>query len=103
LNWPTRKAWLITAALVLALSVAAVSVNASLRYGLDLGVLAHMAEQFASPGELLWWSTLGGAFAGRPTGATGIALWVIGTALFWFFVAAVGLVFLAWVRHRLRP
>ena len=56
------------------------------------GLLWRGAEVFASPGELLWWATLGGASAGYPSGASGYFLWVVGTALFWFGVA---LVFLA--------
>ena len=56
------------------------------------GLLWRAAEAFASPGEFLWWATLGGAFAGHPSGVSGYLLWVIGTALFWF---AVTLLFLA--------
>lgn len=51
--------------------------------------LRHAAETFASPGEFLWWSTIGGAFSGRPIGALGYTVWVIGTAAFWFVVLAV--------------
>jgi hypothetical protein len=55
-------------------------------------MLSHAIEAFASPGELLWWSTLGGAFAGHPTGASGCALWIGGTAVCWTAVAALGTV-----------
>jgi hypothetical protein len=102
LNSPTRSTWLLTAALSLAFSTAAVLVNASLRYQFSLGALAQFADQFAAPGELLWWSTLGGAFAGRPAGAAGISLWILGTALFWFFVSAGVLLLFAWFRSRVQ-
>ena len=62
------------------------------------GLLWRAAEAFASPGELLWWATLGGAFAGYPSGVSGYFLWVVGTALFWF---GVTLLFFA-ARTRLR-
>lgn len=56
------------------------------------GLLWRAAEAFASPGEFLWWATLGGVFAGYPSGVSGYFLWVVGTALFWF---GVTLLFLA--------
>ncbi|MFO1217226.1 MAG: hypothetical protein U1E89_02470 [Burkholderiaceae bacterium] len=66
--------------------------------------LMAAAEVVASPGEFLWWSTLGGAFAGRPTGAAGHLIWVAGSAAFWFVAAwAVGAVLARLVsgaRHR---
>jgi hypothetical protein len=79
---PDRSTWLVVASISLALSVATVTVNASLRYHVSLGALARLSDRFAAPGEFLWWSTLGGAFAGRPSGAAGMAVWVLGTALF---------------------
>ena len=48
--------------------------------------LLAVAEQVASPGEFLWWSTVGGAFSGRPASTAGLAVWVLGTASFWFLV-----------------
>ena len=102
LNFPTHRTWLAVAMLSLAVSSAAVAVNSWLRYKLSLGALAQLADQFAVPGEFLWWSTLGGAFAGRPSGPASIALWVLGTALFWFLVAAFVLLLFAWFRSRLQ-
>jgi hypothetical protein len=46
-------------------------------------------EAFASPGEFLWWSTLGGPFSGFPSGLTGHLVWMLGTAAFWLIVAVV--------------
>ena len=72
------------AALILgAVSVGIVKVCAS---NLVTGLLWRAAEAFASPGEFLWWSTLGGALAGYPSGVSGHFVWVVGTALFWFVV-----------------
>ena len=51
--------------------------------------LDHAIEAFAWPGELLWWSTLGGPFRGYPSNASGYALWIGGTAVFWTAVAAL--------------
>ncbi|MBK7189899.1 MAG: hypothetical protein IPH86_14795 [bacterium] len=56
------------------------------------GLLRRAAEAFASPGELLWWATSGGVFAGYPSGFSGYFFWIVGTALFWF---AVTMLFLA--------
>ncbi len=95
----SKKTWLLTALLSVALAIAAVTVVASLSYTFSLGVLARVAEQIASPGEFLWWSTTGGAFAGKPTGLAGIALWVLGTATFWFLVASIALLSDAWLRQ----
>lgn len=50
--------------------------------------LSQLAEGFASPGEFLWWSTIGGVFAGYPTGLAGHLIWVAGTAAFWFLAVA---------------
>jgi hypothetical protein len=63
-----------------------------------LPALSRLAESFASPGDLLWWATIGGAFAGRPTGFIGIAVWVLGTALFWFLVFLVAFALGSWLR-----
>lgn len=57
-----------------------------------LAKLWYLADRFASPGEFLWWATLGGAFSGYPTGLIGHALWIVGTALFWFLVSMIGAV-----------
>lgn len=103
MNWPSRKTWFLTASLALTLAATAVAVVAFLSYKIALGPLVRIAEQIASPGELLWWSTLGGVFAGRPVGASGVAMWLLGTAVFWFVVAAVVLLFWAWIRHRWHP
>ncbi len=53
------------------------------------GLVRTVLETFASPGEFLWWSTLGGAFAGYPTGLAGVIVWILGSAVFWFVVFSV--------------
>jgi hypothetical protein len=63
-----------------------------------LPALSRLAESFASPGDLLWWATIGGAFAGRPTGLIGIAVWVLGTALFWFLTFLGTFALVSWLR-----
>lgn len=82
----------LTASLSLALGIGAVAVVASHPAKPLLAHLSKAAETFASPGELLWWATLGGPFRGYPTGPAGYLVWVFGTALFWFFA---GMLFLA--------
>jgi hypothetical protein len=72
-----------TALILGAVSVGIVKAGAS---NLVTGILWRAAEAFASPGEFLWWATLGGAFAGYPSGFSGHFVWVVGTALFWFVV-----------------
>jgi hypothetical protein len=80
------RTWLVVLACCLGLSIAAVAVH----FLPDIpGAVRAFCEAFASPGELLWWTTLGGAFAGYPSGVTGGVIWVLGTALFWFIVAAI--------------
>jgi hypothetical protein len=51
--------------------------------------LRRLCETFASPGELLWWSTLGGVFSGYPRGASGYVVWVLGSTAFWLLAAAI--------------
>lgn len=88
------RVWVLWAALSLALSAAAVgfiAVAPSLPAG---PVTWRVAEAFATPGEVLWWASIGGAFAGYPTGVAGYFIWTIGTALFWF-TATSPLVFIA--------
>ena len=102
MSFPTRRIWLVAAVLALTFSIAAVTVNASLRYEVSLGALPQVADRFAAPGEFLWWATAGGAFAGRPTGVAGTAMWVLGTALFWFLVEAGALLLVAWLRTQVR-
>ena len=80
------RTWLVVVAVFFGLSVAAVSVH-SLPYPYVPRSLRDLCEQFASPGELLWFATLGGAFAGYPSDLPGYVVWVLGTTVFWIFVA----------------
>jgi hypothetical protein len=82
------RTWVATALVSVALSAVAVAIVRSSSPTPLLAGLSHLAEYFASPGELLWWATFGGAFAGFPSGVSGHLLWVIGTALFWFLAVA---------------
>ena len=81
------RAWVITASIALALSAIAVAIVSSARSNPIIRRLSPLAESFASPGELLWWATLGGTFAGYPSGVSGHLIWVVGSALFWFLAA----------------
>jgi len=77
----------VTATIALVLGAIAVGL---VKTGSANPVTSHLwraAEAFASPGEFLWWATLGGAFSGHPHGFAGNLCWVAGTALFWFVVA----------------
>jgi len=62
--------------------------------------LRRAAEHVASPGELLWWATLGGAFAGRPTGFSGLVVWILGSATFWFLVLGALIAGTHWLRRK---
>lgn len=75
----------------LALSAAAVALFAGLTPLKVNGVCANLLEGFASPGELLWWATLGGAFSGHPQDAAGYAVWILGSTLFWFLAVLAAL------------
>jgi hypothetical protein len=66
-------------------------------------LLWHAAESFAGPGEFLWWATLGGVFAGYPSGISGYFLWIVGTALFWFVVIQLFLAAITGLRARRKP
>jgi hypothetical protein len=81
------RAWVVTASTALTLSAVAVAVVRSTGSNPIIQRLWRLAEFFASPGELLWWATLGGAFAGYPSGVSGHLMWVVGSALFWFLAA----------------
>jgi len=81
------RTWMNTLILALALSIVAVALHA-LPYHVP-EVLREAAERFASPGELLWWTTLGGVFAGYPSGWVGYTVWILGTTVFWLIVSVV--------------
>ena len=83
------RTWLAIAALSLVLSAVAVAVMSLPSRGPLHVRVSHIAEAFASPGEMLWWATLGGPFRGNPTGVVGHFIWVVGTAVFWFLAAAI--------------
>jgi len=91
-----------SALLAMALAVAAVTVVAFQdSFSLPSG-LWSLAEQIASPGEFVWWATIGGAFAGRPSGLSGLVVWVLGTAVFWFSAFAGFGLLAAWALSRSR-
>ena len=79
----TRTLVLLAAALSAALSSLAVGAVWYCHSWSGAALICLPAERFASPGEMLWWATLGGAFSGRPGDSLGIAVWIAGTALFW--------------------
>jgi len=81
------RTWLIVLLVVFGLSVAAVAGH-FLPYYVPR-TLRELCAGFASPGELLWFATLGGAFAGYPSDLPGYVVWVLGTAVFWTFVAVL--------------
>jgi hypothetical protein len=83
-----HRRWLVAALAALGLSATAVGLVVPCSDGLVPAGLWRAAEAFASPGGFLWWATLGGAFAGHPSGVAGHLVWVTGTAAFWFLVAA---------------
>jgi len=93
------RTWFVVAVLSLVVSAVAVAVVRWSSGGPLLVALSHLAEGFASPGEFLWWATLGGAFAGYPTGVSGHLIWVVGTAAFWFLAAAILIATLARLRR----
>ena len=81
------RTWLVLSAILFGLSMIAVAGH-FLPYNAPSG-LRTLCETFASPGELLWWVTLGGVFAGHPHGASGYVVWVLGTTAFWLLAAAI--------------
>jgi hypothetical protein len=68
--------------------VAAVALHL-LPYSFGPSGLGRVLESFASPGEMLWWATLGGAFAGYPSGFIGYTVWVVGNTVFWILATAI--------------
>jgi hypothetical protein len=91
------RVYVVMALVAVGLSTAAVVVVAFHLLSPE-STVARVAESFASPGELLWWSTIGGAFAGRPTGPMGLTVWALGAALFWFLVFLATAALMAWLR-----
>jgi hypothetical protein len=96
-NW----LWTIAPLVFLILSVAAVSVHA-LQTAHVPRLISDLLERFASPGELLWWATLGGTFAGYPSGTSGYVVWVVGNTLFWILVTALCVGFSKGIRGALQ-
>jgi hypothetical protein len=83
-----NRTWLIVLLVSFVLSVAAVAAHPLPHSYVPRGA-SLLLERFASPGELLWWATLGGAFAGYPSGWIGYAVWVLGNTVFWFLASAI--------------
>jgi hypothetical protein len=96
------RTWLSVLLTALGLSVVAVAAQFSRIDGRLPGVLKTSLRAFASPGDLLWWVTFGGAFSGEPSGFAGFTVWVVGATAFWFFVASTCLFAGRWVRSRVR-
>jgi hypothetical protein len=77
------RTWLLLSVILFGLSAIAVAGQFMPWSG-----LRRLCESFASPGELLWWVTLGGVFSGYPHGASGYVVWVLGTTTFWLLAIA---------------
>ncbi len=90
------RTWLFVVLVFFSLSVAAVAVHL-LAYSYVPHTLSELLENFASPGELLWWATLGGVFAGYPSDLTGYIVWVLGTTVFWVLATAICVAFGKWI------
>ncbi|MGE0313401.1 MAG: hypothetical protein AB7P21_17470 [Lautropia sp.] len=61
--------------------------TASTRLGGPFGsTLSRIADTIASPGELLCFATIGGAFSGCPRTIPGYTVWYVGVVLFWFLL-----------------
>jgi hypothetical protein len=90
------RTWLIVVLVFFGLSVTAVAVHV-LPYSYVPQALTDLLEHFASPGEFLWWATLGGVFAGYPSGLTGYIVWVLGTTIFWVLATAICVAVGKWI------
>ena len=83
-----NRTWLIVVLVFLILSVAAVAAHALPYSNVPHGI-SVLLESFVSPGEFLWWATLGGAFAGYPSGWSGYTVWILGNTVFWVLASAI--------------
>jgi hypothetical protein len=90
------RTWLYVLLTFFGLSVAAVAAHL-LPYSYAPPALSNVLERFASPGEFLWWATLGGAFAGYPSGLMGYTVWVLGTTIFWVLATAICVALVKWI------
>ena len=81
------RTWLVVVLTFFVLSVGAVAAH-GLPYSVP-AILSHVLDSFASPGEFLWWATLGGAFVGYPSGLSGYTIWILGNTLFWVFATVM--------------
>jgi hypothetical protein len=95
------RTWLFVLLVLFGLSVAAVAAH-FLPYSYVPRPLSHLLEQFASPGEFLWWATVGGVFAGYPSDLTGYTVWVVGTMLFWTLATAICVALVKWIRSTMQ-
>lgn len=85
-----RRAWLIAFLLCVAFSAMLVFVLRAPFEPSPPPALVHLLTGLVSPGEFLCWSTIGGVFSGCPLDARGYSIWILGSALFWLVVLAIG-------------
>ena len=78
----TCKSWLILPFAFLALSVTAVLVRLSHYYYVPHAIGSAL-DSFMQPGEIVWWCTVGGLFAGYPSTLPGFAVLIVANAAFW--------------------
>lgn len=76
--------WISALAISAVVTAAAVLIQSPLFPGVFPHALRRFAEIVASPGEFMWWVTVGGVFSGRPTGLSGYVVWILGSTAVWF-------------------
>jgi hypothetical protein len=53
--------------------------------------LAAISDGFIGPGELIWWTTVGGVFEGFPSTIPGYVVLVVGNTVAWVLTIAIGM------------
>jgi hypothetical protein len=97
----TCKPWLILPSAFLALSVAAVLVRLSHYYYVPHAIGSAL-DSFTQPGEIVWWWTVGGLFAGYPSTLPGFAVLVVANVAFWSAASVCVVLVRSWVLTHLR-
>ncbi len=97
----TCKSWLILPFAFLTLSVTAVFVRLSHYYYVPHAIGSAL-DSFNKPGEIVWWCTVGGLFAGYPSTLPGFTILIVANAAFWTAASVCVALVLRWLLAHMR-
>ena len=97
----TCKSWVILPFAFLTLSVTAVLVRLSHYYYVPHAIGSAL-DSFTQPGEIVWWCTVGGLFAGYPSTLPGLTVLLVANTAFWTAASVCVALVRSWALTHLR-